>query len=175
MGIAAMFILLALAAGAEQAFEDDGGSSSVSSPITDTPAPDPTGTPALTKVPTPPPPASSSGSPYSLSSVQSAWSAAGFPSTVGGTADDFPGFTISPTDVALDDGSGHFAVFVYEDLDAPKADWNLSAGQRPSPKPGRTVPDHFSIWWNGNIVVVVRSIDGVASSTAFDALINMTP
>jgi hypothetical protein len=158
-----------------QAFEDDGDTSSVSSPVTDTPAPDPTGTPALTKVPTPPPSASSSGSPYSLSSVQSAWSAAGFPATIGETADDFPGFTLSPTNVTLDDGSAQFAVLVYEDLDAPRADWDLSVGQRPSPKSGRTVPDHFSIWWNANIIVVVRSIEGGASSATLDALLNMTP
>ncbi len=54
------------------AFDDDGRPPLVTSPVTDTPTPGPTGTPALTKAPTPQPSALTDGSPYSLSSVQNA-------------------------------------------------------------------------------------------------------
>jgi len=38
----------------------------------------------------------------------------------------------------------------------PEAGWDLAVGSAPAPKAGRALPGHISIWWNENVVVVVR-------------------
>jgi hypothetical protein len=108
--------------------------------------------------------------------VQTAWSAAGFTVTIGDIATDLSGFTVSATDISigLGDGTIEFAVFVYPNHESPAEDWDLIVGQRPSPKSGRTLPDHFSVWWNANIIAVVRSV-AADSAAALDAFLNMTP
>jgi dipeptidyl aminopeptidase/acylaminoacyl peptidase len=63
------------------------------------------------------------------------------------------------------------SVLVYEDLQVITEDWELTVGESPMPKEGRAVPDHTSIWWNENIVVVVRSSVGALSSDALDAFL----
>lgn len=158
------------------AFDDDGQPAFVADLLTVTPTPAPTSTPFPTSTPTAQPSLLSAGSPYSLSSAQTAWSAAGFTVTVGDVATDVSGFAVAAADISitLAGGAIEFAVFVYPDRDAPLEDWDLVVGQRPSPRTGRTVPDHFSVWWNANIVAVVRSV-AADSTAALDAFLNMTP
>lgn len=158
------------------AFDDDGPPSFVSDSVTGAPTPSATATPIPTATPTPQPSLLFTGSPYSLFSVQSAWSEAGFSVTVGDVASDLSGFGAAATDVTitLEGGEIEFAVFVYPDRDAPQEDWDLVIGQRPAPKIGRTLPDHFSVWWNANIIALVRSV-AADSAGALDAFLNMTP
>ncbi|MDP2673810.1 MAG: hypothetical protein Q8Q00_02765 [Dehalococcoidia bacterium] len=55
---------------------------------------------------------------------------------------------------------------IYEDREAINDDWQLTIGQSPLPREGRTVPDHVSTWWNENVAVVVRSRPGDLNSDA---------
>jgi len=83
------------------------------------------------------------------------------------------GFLAKPFDVRLTRGgdSAALSVLVYPSRDAPNEDWNLSAGSRPSPKSGRSVPAHDSIWWNTNVIVVARSAPGEIGRDALAAVL----
>lgn len=139
-----------------------------------------TGTAAPTAVPdtpTPPPvtppPEVLAGTPFSFSTLQSAWQAKGITATPGSLSGAFTGFVAKPFDVRLTRGgdSAALSVLVYPNRDAPQADWNLSAGSRPSPKPGRSIPANDSIWWNTNVIVVARSAPGEIGRDALAAFL----
>lgn len=143
---------------------------------TASPLPSDSAAQTATPAPTPIPPAASTGSPFSFTTLESAWRAKGVMPKLGAAASGFSGFRISPLDVTLSGpGSAQLAIFFYNTRDDPKQDWDLTAGQRPSPKTGRSIPSHSSIWWNGNVIVVVRSLTGDMNAPAFDAFINLTP
>jgi len=196
-GIVSVFFTLLMIGGAIAAViggivfaisEFDGGEGSpnlVASPLGDTSTPDQTTTLAPTQTATPIPtavptplrsPAPISGVPFSLSSVTNGWEAAGFTITIRGDSDRLSGFSIGATDVSLAGpaGTGEFTVLVYADDEAPDTDWDLLVGELPDPKPGRTLPEHNTIWWNSNIIAVVRTISGDVTD-ALDALFQMTP
>src|SRR6266540_3449413 len=125
-----------------------------------------------------PPEAALSGNPYSYSSLEKAWQGKGMTVAVGAVNSDFSGFKVSPFDVNLsrEGGTAALSLLVYQDRDAPKEDWDLPAGSRPSPKEGRVVPAHETIWWNSNIIAVVRSTTGTdISNDALDAVLNASP
>ncbi len=127
---------------------------------------------AETPAPTAVPPAAATGSPFSFSNVEAAWRAKGITANLGAANPSFSGFKVAPLDVSLTGGtSAELSVFFYPASGAPSEDWDLAAGSRPSPKPGRTLPGHVTIWFNQNVVVVVRS---AASDTApaFSAFID---
>ena len=166
---------------------DNGGGSPalIASPLADTATPaqtiTPAPTPAVTPIPTEvttllPSPAPITGIPFSLSSIQNAWDAAGFTTTVRGESDRLSGFDIGATDVSLAGpaGTGELTVLVYADEEAPATDWDLVIGELPDPKPGRALPDHSSIWWNSNIIAVVRTISGDITA-ALDAFFQVAP
>ena len=129
-----------------------------------------TETPASTEEPAPEPPADVTGSPYSLSSLTSAWEDAGLSVTVEGPTDGASGFMNAATDVST--GSGEFAVFVYEDATSATEDWIFSGTASPEPRDGRTLRPNESIWFNANMIVVVWSYLG---GPEFDAFVDMTP
>jgi hypothetical protein len=144
---------------------------------TDTPAPS---TPALsTRTPTPAAslPAGVNGEPYSLSSVETAWEAEGLTVTAGSQVSGFSGFSIAPTavNVSASGESSRTAVFVYDDAAATSEDWTLVLGERPQPNTGNTVPSHFTIYWNTNVVIVVLDDPGVIGEDLLNGIINMTP
>ena len=135
-------------------------------------------TAAATAEPTPPPatppPEALAGNPFSFSNLESAWKGKGITVTPSNLNTGFSGFKATPFDVRLTRGadSAALSVIIYPSRDKPKEDWNLSAGSRPSPQAGRTLPAHETIWWNTNVIIVVRSSGAVGNEAreAFFAL-----
>jgi hypothetical protein len=133
---------------------------------------------APTAEPTPPPatppPEALAGNPFSFSNLESAWKGKGLTVTPSNLNTGFSGFKATPFDVRLTRGadSASLSVIIYPSRDAPKDDWNLAAGSRPSPQGGRTLPAHETIWWNTNVIIVVRSAGAVGNDAreAFFAL-----
>lgn len=132
------------------------------------PSPSPTPEPSID-------PASVKGSPLSLQSLTSAWQSNGMTASVH-AADpaDYSGFEQMPVRITLSKAGNtiELAAFLYDGRDAIKGDWNTPAGERPSPKSGRTLPQHTSIWWNQNAVVVVLT-DGALTSDAREAFFDI--
>ena len=93
--------------------------------------------------------------------------------TLGAPSAGFSGFTTTAFDARLarGDDSMELSLLVYEDRETVKEDWVLTVGESPVPKEGRIVPDHVSIWWNENIVVVVRASVGYIASDALNAFL----
>jgi len=139
-----------------------------------TPAPAPA---SATPPPATPPPEVLAGSPYSFSSLQNAWQAKGLTVAAGALSAGFNGFKKSAFDVSLahTGGNASLSVLIYGSPDEPKEDWDLPSGSRPAPKEGRSVPSHETIWWNSNVIVVVRSSSGDANNMALEAFLGVTP
>lgn len=137
-----------------------------------------TPTPAPTPSPTPAPtvdPATVQGNPLSLSSLTSAWEAKGMkPTVLLANSETYRGFSRTPAYIQLKNNgrSMELAVFVYPNRSAITDDWNTPTGQRPSPKDGRNLPGHQSLWWNKNTVVVVLTDPDGLSSNALNAYLD---
>lgn len=130
-----------------------------------------------TPPPATPPPEALSGSPFSYTSLEKGWQAKGITVTPGASSADFSGFKVGPFDVNLTGAGGTAALslLIYANRDDPKEDWDLPAGSRPQAKSGRSLPSHETIWWNTNVVIVVRSTTGDISQPALDAVLNLSP
>lgn len=133
------------------------------------------GSATATLEPTTPGSVSTSGDPYSLSALASAWKAKGMEVKTGGANQGFSGFKTAPSEVTMTRGgsTSTAAVFVYSTRDAALAEWDLVPGSRPAPKGNRTVPTHVSAWWNANVVVVLRTDPGGLGPDALDGLLNL--
>ena len=143
-----------------------------------TPAPEATPSaapPSASPPPPTPPPEVLTGSPYSFANMQNAWQGKELTVTLGTVSGGFNGFKKQPFDVNVmhTGGSASLSVFIYGSPDEPKDDWDLPSGSRPAPKEGRSLPSHETIWWNSNVIVVVRSSSGDANNTALDAFLNI--
>jgi hypothetical protein len=165
----------------------DGGAPGTSTPdSTGTPtvtasAPAPTSTPTIQPTPTleltptaaPTPTVGTSGTPFSFGDLQEDFEARGIAVDLGDPSAGFSGFaaTAFDTSVIRGEDSMELSILVYEDIEGIKEDWELTVGESPMPKEGRAVPDHLSIWWNENIVVVVLSSVGAISSDALDTFL----
>src|SRR5437870_3878476 len=127
--------------------------------------------------PATPPPEVLAGSPYAFSSLQNAWQAKGLTVAAGALSGGFNGFKKPAFDVNLahTGGNASLSVLIYGSPDDPKEDWDLPSGSRPSPKEGRSLPGHETIWWNSNVIIVVRSSSGDANNTALEAFLNASP
>lgn len=154
------------------AFNDDDGPTIQATTRTASP------TPPSSPSPTPQPsidPATVGGSPLSLRSLTSAWESKGMKAlSQGAEADLYRGFDQGPVKVTLTRSgkTADVAAFLYDGRDAAGVDWNTPAGERPSPKSGRSLPQHTSIWWNQNAIVVLLSDGGLGSDVReafFDA------
>ncbi len=132
-----------------------------------------TPTPRLTPTPAPTPTVGTSGSPFSFVDLQEAFEARGIAVELGDPSAGFSGFaaTAFDTSVVRGEDSMELSILVYEDIEVIKEDWELTVGESPMPKDGRAAPDHVSIWWNENIVIVVRSSVGAISNDALDAFL----
>jgi len=146
------------------------------------PSPEASSTPASSGAPATPPPATPppealNGSPFSFAALQNAWQGKGLTVAAGALSDGFNGFKKPAFDVNVTHtgGSASLSVFLYGSADEPKEDWDLPSGSRPAPKEGRSLPQHETIWWNSNAIVVVRSSSGDANNTALDAFLNAKP
>jgi hypothetical protein len=165
----------------------DGGDSGVASPsspsptptlsptLAATPGPTPVVTPVVT--PTPAPQPGPVGIPFSYVNLQEVWEAWDIAVTLGGESADFSGSSTAPFEVSLTRGedSMELAVIVYGAREAAREDWDLVSGRAPVPKADRVLPDHGSIWWNRNVVVVTLSRTGEISSDALDAFFTLSP
>jgi hypothetical protein len=125
--------------------------------------------------PTTPGTVSTSGDPYSLSALVSAWKGKGMEVKTGGASLGFTGFKTAPSDVTMMRGGATStgAVFVYKTRESALEEWDLVPGNRPQPKGSRTVPTHVSAWWNANVVVVLRTDPGGLGPDALDGLLNL--
>jgi len=133
------------------------------------------GTSTATAEPSTPANASTTGDPYSLSNLESAWEAKGLTVKAGAAGEGFTGFKTAPVDVTMTRGgsSATASVFVYKTRDAALAEWDLVPGSRPTPKGSRTLPSNVSAWWNANVVVVLRTDPAGLGSDALDGLLNL--
>jgi hypothetical protein len=178
--LSAIVAVFAVACGDD---EDWLGSEAVDTPTAtatpdaaDTPTASPTpdgATPASTPGATPTFPAGSTGAPFSATDLQTTWEAQGMEVTLGGPNPAFTGFGAEATVARLERGEDSMEVFylVYADSDAVEGDWTLTVGEPPAAKEGRDVPDHITIWWNENVVVVVHTSVGAIGSDALDAFL----
>lgn len=116
------------------------------------------------------------GRPYSFSNLQSAWQAKSITTTLGGQSSGFTGMATTPYDVRLTRSGDvlEACVLVYPTADAVSTDWELATGEAPSLKSGRTVPSRVATWWNGNVVILVKSRTGTISTDTFDAFISLS-
>jgi hypothetical protein len=185
MALVATAFLAAFAGGvilAVNSIDFDGSSPrlvATSAPQEETPTPLFTAQPPATTGPegTPPPSPLVSGSPFSLSSLQRTFQAGGATADVTDTGAGFSGFAVAAVGLRVSAGgeSAAFAVLVYPNREAPANDWELVPGERPTPKSGRALPAHLSIWWNANVVVVLLSDTGGLSNQLLERFLEMTP
>jgi hypothetical protein len=131
------------------------------------------GSATATLEPTVRPDASTTGSPYSLSGLQSAWEGKGFTVKPGAGGEGYSGFKTVPVDVTLTKGTSAAtaSVFVYKSREAALAEWDLVPGSRPSPKGNRTLSANVSAWWNANVVVVLRTDPAGLGPEALEGLL----
>jgi hypothetical protein len=114
------------------------------------------------------------GSPFSSSSLVISWRGRGITASLGSPSQGFSGFGTSAFDMSLSgDGGAQLSVFFYGSREAPQQDWDLVVGSRPVPKAGRVLPAHVSIWWNANVIIVVRASSGELSAAALDAFLSL--
>jgi hypothetical protein len=157
----AAFVIVAVVPSAIDDVEVDFDSFNNSADTTEAPiAERPSTTPVITASPSPTPglPAVN-GSPLSLSALEMAWRSKGLTLFSGGGANGFSGMAVTPAAVTAQRGedTATLAVLVYPNSQVTKQDWNLPSGAAPSPAGGRGAPEHQSIWWNQNVVVVLLS------------------
>jgi len=151
------------------------GNSSDTGPGPGSPSARQSATPSPRSSPTAAPVAPGGGSPYNFSDLQRVWQAEKITAKPGPPASDFSGFAITPSDATLARGSesAEVAIFVYRGHEIPAQDWDLVIGKRPAAKAGRVIPAHVSIWWNANIVIVLRSSSGDITQDALDAFLTL--
>jgi len=114
-----------------------------------------------------------SGRAITVGDVQQAWSAkgisyqatAGAPATAGFSA---PGGALTLTQAGQ---SVDVVVFVYPSQSATDQDWAL--GDAPAPKPGKTLGTFAAVWWNENVVMVLRERRGNVTNDVRDAFLGL--
>lgn len=115
-----------------------------------------------------------SGSPYSFSNLEVAWHARTLAVTAGGISESVTGFAVPAVDITL---TGHGAtmqlsVLIYASADAKDEEWTL--GVAPEPKVAGVVPAGASVWYNANVVVVVRKSDPALRQDALDGFLALS-
>lgn len=113
------------------------------------------------------------GDPYGFPVVEQAWEGEGFTVTVGDFSEDVTGFSEDAVDVTLerDGGEMDMSILMYDDTSAPATDWNL--GAHPSPKLDGELPVGSKVWYNKNVVVVVRVANDALNEDAFNAFLEL--
>ncbi len=173
--LAGAAVVAALVAALVLAAPWEGGSGN---PGTLTPAPTTDGaTPSAAATTAPAVTPGTNGSPYSSTEMIDAWKRARLSVQASALPGGLQGFAGAAVEATGSNAAGQISAYllVYPTNDAALAEWNLTPGQTPSPKGGRTLPTHISIWWNQNIVVVVRSATGDTATVAFNALLGLAP
>lgn len=129
-------------------------------------------TPVITRTATPLP----AGTDFSIEDLQRAWTARGYSVTLGGQSSGFTGFSAAPREVRLAKASTmlELSVLRYGSREALMAEWNVSRPQEVVPVGNRSLPARLSLWWNENVIVVVRTRTG-SSSDALEAFLGLSP
>lgn len=132
--------------------------------------PQPSGTPQQSATPV-----TATGG-LTLQDVQRAWEQKGMRVTAGGVSAGYDAFTARTTDLAATKGADALKanVLVYPNQDALESEWTASVDKGPAPKPGRRLPEYVTLWWNRNMVIIVRERSGQISDEARDAFINLS-
>ncbi|HXG36690.1 MAG TPA: hypothetical protein VNL15_06960 [Dehalococcoidia bacterium] len=116
------------------------------------------------------------GSPYSFSSLERAFRGQNINATLGEQSSGFTGMATTAYDLQLTRGSERIEAYllVYRNAEAVNTDWQLSFGQAPELKSGRSVPQTVARWWNANVVLLIKTRSGAAISTdAFNAFLSL--
>jgi len=174
--VTGLIVLAGIAAGAAFALRSlEGGDEESGATATATSVATTTITATATAPSTPSP--TITGSPFSFAALKNAWESRGIAVAVGGPSAGFSGLAASAFDVGLTKGPDalELSILIYGDPEAVTADWDLTPGQAPVLKAGRTLPDHVRIWWNQNIILLVRSASGDLSPEALDAFFALSP
>ncbi len=142
---------------------------------TATPTPLATSTPTPTVAPTASPTTAAEGDPYSLAGLEREWEGRGITVTLGDPSTGLGGFGGTATDGRLTKGNDTMdvSILVYGSSEAGSEDWELVPGEAPTAKPGRNLPEHVSIWWNENVVVVVISRTGDIGADALAGFLDL--
>jgi hypothetical protein len=143
--------------------------------VPDSPAAPANASPEAMPTATAGPGASAAGGPFSLADLQTSCEAEGMTVTGGDSSSGFSGFRTTAHDVRVVRGgdSVDLSILVYEDAASIEDDWELTIGESPVAREGRTVPDHISAWWNENVIAVVRSSVGDIRSDVLDCFLAM--
>jgi len=95
--------------------------------------------------------------------------------TMGNISAGYEAFTARTTDLAATKGADALKtnVLVYPNQGALESEWTVSVDKAPAPKPGRRLPEYSTLWWNRNMVIIVRERSGQISDEAREAFINL--
>ena len=117
------------------------------------------------------------GSPFTLESAQAIWEGAGIGMEVVALSDDWDDFSALAYDLELSRGVDLLMIsaLVYRAREDIADDWLLVPGQRPQAREGRSLPEHDSIWYNQNVVLVIRSGSAPLRMDAFESFISLDP
>lgn len=132
------------------------------------------GTPAATSVGgTPAATPNTAGRAITVGDVQQAWASKSISYQATAGAPAASGFSVPGSPLTLTKGgqSVDVVVFVYPNQGAADADWTL--GNAPAPKPGKTLGTFAAVWWNENVVMVLRERVGGVTDDARDAFLGL--
>lgn len=117
------------------------------------------------------------GSPFTLESAQAIWEGSGINMEVVALSDDLDDFSALAYDLELSRGVDPLMIsaLVYGVQEGVADDWLIAPGQRPQAREGRRLPEHDSIWYNQNIVLVIRSGSATLRLDAFESFISLDP
>lgn len=141
-------------------------------PVPASPTPGGSATPAGTPG-TPGPTPNTAGRSITADDVQQAWRARGITLANQDATGAASGFSVPPSSVRLTKGNDtiNLVVFIYPSQSAAAEDWNLSAST--SPKAGKNPGQSAAVWWNENVVVVLRERVGGITDDARDAILTL--
>jgi hypothetical protein len=113
------------------------------------------------------------GDPYGFSSVESAFKSAGFTVTTGDFSEAVAGFSEDAVDMTIEkDGlTMETSILMYDSSDAPGEEWAL--GTPTTPKGDGIVPVGSSVWYNRNVILVIRVNDGTLRPDALEAFLDI--
>ncbi|HEY5640891.1 MAG TPA: hypothetical protein VIW01_12675 [Dehalococcoidia bacterium] len=112
-----------------------------------------------------------SGSPYSFSHLEDAWHARALAVSVGEISESVTGFAEPAVDITLtgDGEAMELSVLIYPSADAKDTEWTV--GAKPQPKGAGELPAGSAVWYNANVIVVVRVVAAGLRQDALDGFL----
>jgi hypothetical protein len=108
-----------------------------------------------------------------VSDIQQSWAARGISYQSTDTGASATGFSAPASGLRLTRGgeSVDVLVFIYGSQPAAEQDWVLSGA--PAPRAGRNAGSYDAIWWNENVVLVLRQRVGQITNEVRDAFLGL--